>query len=246
MISCVFGLTACGGSNNNLTYDQSIVEAYCQNAIGLIMQDYPEESLAEIRSYDKYTWDEIESSWRQYGLTVEGKVIVDGIDSFINAKEDMGTATEMKGITISSDHDTITAIVSMSGSIRDAEIEILFDKYLHVTNITTNVVYSFGEQMGKAGLNTLMGMGTVFVVLILISIIISCFGFIPKIQEKAKAKKEAKNSNVSAMDNTIAQIIEKEEQSDDTELVAVIAAAIAASEGATSTDGFVVRSIRRR
>ena len=123
MISCVFGLTAGGGSNNNLTYDQAIVEASCQNAIGLIMQDYPEESLAEIRSYDKYTWDEIESSWRQYGLTVEGKVIVDGIDSFINAKEDMGTATEMKGITISSDHDTITAIVSMSGSIRDAEIE---------------------------------------------------------------------------------------------------------------------------
>ena len=39
-----------------------------------------------------------------------------------------------------------------------------------------------------------------------------------------------------AVDNTIAQIIEKEELSDDYELVAVIAAAIAASEGASSTD----------
>ena len=37
-----------------------------------------------------------------------------------------------------------------------------------------------------------------------------------------------------------------EEESDDLELVAVIAAAIAASEGAVSTDGFVVRSIRKR
>ena len=36
-----------------------------------------------------------------------------------------------------------------------------------------------------------------------------------------------------------------EELSDDLELVAVIAAAIAASEGAASTDGFVVRSIKR-
>ena len=44
----------------------------------------------------------------------------------------------------------------------------------------------------------------------------------------------------------VAQIIEKEELSDDLELVAVIAAAIAASEGAASTDGFVVRSIKRR
>ena len=40
-------------------------------------------------------------------------------------------------------------------------------------------------------------------------------------------------------------MIEQEELSDDLELVAVIAAAIAASEGASSTDGFVVRSIRR-
>ena len=48
------------------------------------------------------------------------------------------------------------------------------------------------------------------------------------------------------MDKAIAQIVENEELSDDLELVAVISAAIAASEGAASTDGFVVRSIRRR
>ena len=38
---------------------------------------------------------------------------------------------------------------------------------------------------------------------------------------------------------------QEEAEADDTELVAVIAAAIAASEGAASTDGFVVRSIRK-
>ena len=38
---------------------------------------------------------------------------------------------------------------------------------------------------------------------------------------------------------------EIEELADDTELVAVIAAAIAAFEGKQSTDGFVVRSIRK-
>ena len=35
-------------------------------------------------------------------------------------------------------------------------------------------------------------------------------------------------------------------QQDDTELIAVIAAAIAAAEGTPAADGFVVRSIRRR
>ena len=40
-------------------------------------------------------------------------------------------------------------------------------------------------------------------------------------------------------------VIQEEPETDDGELVAVIAAAIAAAEG-TSADGFVVRSIRRR
>ena len=99
--------------------------------------------------------------------------------------------------------------------------------------------------MEKAGLNTLIGMGTVFAVLILICLIISCFGFIPKIQGlfSGKNKKAEKSTAEVAVDNTIAQIIKKE---DDQELIAVIAAAIAASEGAASTDGYVVRSIRRR
>ena len=52
------------------------------------------------------------------------------------------------------------------------------------------------------------------------------------------------------MDNAVTQIVEQETveeaEEDDCELVAVIAAAIAASEGAATTDGFVVRSIRRR
>ena len=96
--------------------------------------------------------------------------------------------------------------------------------------------------MARAGLNTLIGMGTVFVVLILISLIISCFGLIPKMQEKFK--KKATTPEKAAPAPVQAAAVEEEELSDDTELVAVIAAAIAAYEG-TSTDGFRVRSIKR-
>jgi sodium pump decarboxylase gamma subunit len=98
--------------------------------------------------------------------------------------------------------------------------------------------------MTKAGLNTLMGMGTVFAVLILIAVLISCFNFIPKIQA-VFSKKEKKAE--AAADNAVAQIVENEavQEEDDLELVAVIAAAIAAYEGSASTDGFTVRSIRK-
>ena len=53
----------------------------------------------------------------------------------------------------------------------------------------------------------------------------------------------------TGVDNAVTQIAVQEEaveETDDLELVAVIAAAIAASQGAASTDGLVVRSVRRR
>ena len=95
----------------------------------------------------------------------------------------------------------------------------------------------------KALINTLLGMGTVFIVLILISLIISCFTLITKLQNRSEAKKKAAVEEVKpAVVETIPD--EAEEYVDDNELIAVIAAAIAAAEG-TSVDGFRVRSIKR-
>ena len=95
--------------------------------------------------------------------------------------------------------------------------------------------------MANAGLNTLMGMGVVFTVLILISLIIYGFKIFPYWEQK---KKKNEKAIVSATDENV-QEIPAVTATDDLELVAVIAAAIAASTG-TSTDDFVVRSIKRR
>lgn len=104
---------------------------------------------------------------------------------------------------------------------------------------------SIGAKMASAGANTLMGMGTVFAVLIFISLIISCFKVIPKITE-ARANKN-KKANITTEEDKSETVSANEtvDVSDDLELIAVIASAIAASEN-TSTDSFVVRSIRRR
>lgn len=102
----------------------------------------------------------------------------------------------------------------------------------------------------RALLNVATGMIVVFAVLILICYIIEAFKFISVIQNKLEARKANKNLVAGSTDTVLSQIEEKEETeyvedlSDDLELVAVITAAIAASMG-TSTDGFVVRSIRR-
>ena len=98
--------------------------------------------------------------------------------------------------------------------------------------------------MKNAALNTLMGLGTVFVILIMLIFLISLFQFIPGSgAQEAKAKKKAAEEAAAAPTPVSVAAVPVQE-ADNSELIAVIAAAIAASEG-TSTDGFVVRSIRK-
>ncbi|BBF42156.1 hypothetical protein lbkm_0838 [Lachnospiraceae bacterium KM106-2] len=95
----------------------------------------------------------------------------------------------------------------------------------------------------KALLNTLMGMGTVFIVLIFISFLISLFKYIPSLFDKSAKKNDAVETKSVAS----APVVEEEEElADDGELVAVITAAIMASMGDEApADGLVVRSIRK-
>ncbi len=104
----------------------------------------------------------------------------------------------------------------------------------------------------EALLNTLMGMGTVFVVLIFISLLISLFVYIPSIERALKnrsSKKEMKAAQDErpAPKRPVIEEVEEEELVDDGELVAVITAAIMAANGgaAVSADKLVVRSIKK-
>lgn len=112
------------------------------------------------------------------------------------------------------------------------------------------VLETMGKKLADAGINTLICITVVFVILILIAFIIGLFKYINKaetaIAKRKAAKAEAGKTETDAISNTISQIEQKEQEElvDDFELVAVIAAAIAASTG-TSADGFVVRSIKK-
>jgi len=142
------------------------------------------------------------------------------------------------------DGDMIVVTVPVIGEKGNGSVELIFtnDIYLQMTSCTLNIDQTKGQLMTRAALNTLLGMGTVFVVLILISLIISAFGGIPKIQARFAPKKAEIAPEPEPA--PAAPVVEEEDLSDDMELVAVIAAAIAAYEG-TSVEGFQVRSIRR-
>ncbi len=252
MLACVFGLTACGsGETKTLKYDEQNIALQVRNAYLLVSNDYGQDVIDTFREFNDDEFEELaDQIYESAGIKTEGTVFVKGVDSYQNALTELGTidvTTLGEGMKFDPDVKELIVTMPLNGSVRVGELEVIFDRNLHITSITTNVKYNINESMQKAGQNTLIGMGTVFAMLILIMCIIYCFGIIPKLQKSKEDKKKASNIEKASVDNAIAGIVEREETSgtDDLELVAVISAAIAAYEGSSSTDGFVVRSIRR-
>ena len=119
-------------------------------------------------------------------------ILYSGLLGWQDALEDIGTYEGTTGCSVSAVDDEVVINVEVLGSSHNATVEIILDSALvSYIGITTNVHYSTGEIMLKAGMNTLIGMGTVFAVLILISLIISCFTLISKFEKKQKTETPA-------------------------------------------------------
>lgn len=237
MIACILGLTACGSSEtttSTMTPDETNFAAFAEEMCH-VMDAYVSGNTQGLEQYMMYYGDVMEAASTNWTAT----------------QEELGQIVEVEKATATTTDDGFMAEVTVvgnktlkDGSARKATVVIEFNQEKGIT-LTENLNYTMGELMVKAALNTLLGMGTVFAVLILISLIIASFTLIPKVTAMF-SKKSKEDVKAEAVDNTIAQIAQKEEAEDDLELIAVISAAIAASEGAASADGYVVRSIIRR
>lgn len=90
---------------------------------------------------------------------------------------------------------------------------------------------------------TISGVLTVFLVLILISVVISLLKYVDKISFKKKSVK-SKGKTVKTVENEVVVDIIKEPKQDEVELVAVITAVIATTLNITA-DQLKIKSFRR-
>ena len=159
--------------------------------------------------------------------------------AWAGSKDEVGALKERTGETeVKASDDGYTVTVPVSFEKADANFVYIFDASTGApTSLTVDVQYSMAETLRRAVMNTIMGIAIVFIVLIFLSFLIYLFRFIPNPEAKKIAQAAAPAPAPVAAPVEVAE-------ADDTELIAVIAAAIAAAEG-TTTDGFVVRSIRK-
>ncbi len=126
------------------------------------------------------------------------------------------------------------------------------------TECEVSAVYTMKELLVQAAQNTAIGMGTVFILLIVISLIIWCLKFVPKIANKFNGSETVRNEEPDGIENiperasakAVSAPAQTQNLMNDAELVAVITAAIYAAESqngvnAVSKDKLVVRSIRK-
>ncbi len=166
------------------------------------------------------------------------------VESWMASKEELGEYQGITAMEVEEEDKTVTLTAKVAYANHTATVTVMADmKEMSFTEMAWNVDYSLGENMQRAGMNTVMGIGIVFLMLLFLSFLISLFKYIPGAGGQQK-KAPAAKAPAPAPAAPAAPVAEEEDLTDDLELVAVITAAIAASEG-TSSDGFVVRSIKK-
>jgi sodium pump decarboxylase gamma subunit len=248
----VVGLTACGSSStaDTVSYD----EDQLQSVASALVQVWDAMSEDDIESFLAVDTEDVEDMVEYYysAGSAFGYFTADSLTSAFSVYEssaddlgDLVAIIDYEEPTVKSDEITLNTNIAYEK--RNATLSIVFNKKGIAQSVTLDPKYSLGEILGKALMNTILGMGTVFAVLIFISLIIYCFNFIPAIQAKFSRNKinlDGPKATAVPKKTVAAPAAQTEELIDDGELVAAITAAICAYTG-SSSDGFVVRSIKR-
>lgn len=242
MAMLVLGLTACGGSKEPV---ETVVDsAYAEQVADFIVANITGMSAEEMQYYVDMDAEDLQGVLDQSGIPIEAVAFQDIFNGYINYTEELGAYISTDSSELSGDEEEASLTTVVAFDVHSATLNLIFNDDGVVTTGSIDPIYSFGEILQKAGLNTIIGMGTVFVILIFISLVIALLPKLTGMIENFGKKKEAPAVAPAAPKAAPAAPAEVEELADDLELVAVISAAIAAYIG-TSSDGFVVRSIRR-
>ncbi|WP_244333142.1 OadG family transporter subunit [[Clostridium] hylemonae] len=245
MLAAVLCFTGCGSKqNSDVEYDKASMEQvtdflidYCANA--------DEETTEQWNGMSEFA---MEQQFVSAGLPFTPDSFLSAMDAWKAGIEECGDYAGHGDYKYEPSRTELKITTTAEFEKRNADLTFVFKAdtrgNLNLDSMTVAGKYTMGEILEKAGLNTVLGMGTVFVVLIFISLIISLFRFIPALQN-AFGRKPEKTTEAPAAVEDAPVIVDAAAETDDMELAAVISAAVAAAEG-TTTDGFVVRSIRRR
>ena len=235
------GVSGCGSEADTTTSNEKESMVAYSEAIVSSFSQTPDEVFDQ---YEEMSELQLDLMLLNTGLPVDSENFLSMIEAWKAGEAECGAFKSYGEFETEMTSSGIVVSTEAEYENKTADIEFTFDEEQQMDSLTINAHYSTAEILKKAGLNTILGMGTVFLVLIFLAFVISLLKYIPMLQEKFTKKTEKNKTPVKEVPKAEVPVVE-EELTDDEELVAVITAAIAAADESVS-DGFVVRSIRRR
>ena len=240
---CAFSLAACGSQEEAGGF-QRITDEMAENCVTVSQQAV--ESLA---SFDESQLAQMEVSRDDFTRYAVGEW--EDATATMGAFQSMGEAS----LEVNEDENTVTVSIPADFENEEGTLTFVYN-YNHDYDQMVPAYMTVAEKetvsgnLRSAGINTVMGVGTVFVVLLFLVFVISLFKYVGKIgsgEEKKETEKKtpAAPAQPAAPAPAPAPAAVQETNMDDVEMALVLATAIAAYEDGNSTDGYVVRSIRK-
>lgn len=239
MVLCLGMLSGCAESKNEAeaeTMDAGIQEYLNATAEG-ILQNLDELDNQELEQSVKEAEEMEEAGW------------ANAFRTWITTRDEVGKLGSI--VSAETVKDGKHYITTLQADYQHRPMKNVFTFNMSTSGIALvsaefSPEYSVMDNLARAGQHTVIGMGTVFLVLIFISFLISCFKFINAWEKKRQAKSEpSAPAPVMPESASVPAPAETASLTDDLELVAVITAAIAAATDQPA-EGLVVRSIRRK
>ena len=198
--------------------------------VGQSLMTYSDDDLANMEASDQQFYARAAEAWEE-------------------AKADLGEVKSLEDGTLEVDGDFVTCTIPGEFEKNPGIVRVFWNISTGTpvpTDLTITVEESKGVLIGQAGMNTIIGIGTVFVMLIFLIFVISSFDYIWETRRRKSTGSTCTGSTEGCRSTGVEETVP---EADDMELQAVITAAIAMYEedmASASGDAYVARPIRRK
>ena len=184
----VLGLAGCGNAKT-VSYDKDTLIQSCDAVFDIIESgSITSDQITEMSDWNQgYLMAQFES---QTGVQMEADTFATALEGWKASLEECGDYESHKDYEFEASSTGVTVTAPATFSDRSADLEFVFDENMTLESFTVNAHYGMSEILEKAGLNTLLGMGTVFVMLIFMSFIISLIKYVPALLNGTSKKKK--------------------------------------------------------
>lgn len=204
-----------------------------------------EELLQQSIAVAEVLADSDEATLESY-TTVEDQFTRRAAQAWLANIDDLGALVELGDAEYEKEHEFITCTIPAQFEKNRATIRCYWNVDTRFpTDFTVTVEETASALIGSAAMNTIVGIGVVFAMLVFLIFVISMFKYVNKIGQKKAAPAPAKKA-APAPAPVAAPVVEEE---DDLEIQAVIAAAIAMYEeemANASGDAYVARPLNKK